>query len=621
MRQTAPVYYEEFIKDIPWESNPMLYTNDNMAAYYAAIRLINGDQPIETSINYDDTIWNYNLPTGDTRGDHTKIARMENCPEELYHCARFFQIHKLERKKKPSSICLRLNDSLRVLTAIMDKTEHKTLGVISTDDIIDEITSRDAGQSRLHSLFESLYQFYYFLEENCRMTLPVNCTTLKKLGKEAMRLEKATVVENKWPNIPEAYFDIILKGSCRIMRDSKAMPRFRAVAASIVLLSQLGIRLGDMLDLKVDSMFEEDADGLKMHYINYTVEKLSKPHAPKTRFDIFASPLAVESFNVLLSMRKHHHMHKKSDILILLPAQTKPNGHKTDGNALPRHAWRFAYGDYMLSNFWNECHMEWEGIRKTSFEYYHRDLKVKTRESVSIPASPQYRVHLCTYLFNHGVKLSYIEEHLAHLSEAMYGYYARPKDTRQENAEVAETFIKNVVVDNMTPIGLHSEELKANLLDFIDRKKLNVYTDMNEIMKVLDNEVAIRAKTGGFCYKASFLSCPEDPHTKNLLCAFNRCPNVYTFYYMADISYAKFKAHQEAYYANLQRGLKNAARKELINSMDILSRNLEPQLFQLDKEILAHGEDAIVERYPALKQIVEHLIEIKQEIRIWKTKQ
>ena len=377
MRQTAPVYYEEFIKDIPWESNPMLYTNDNMAAYYAAIRLINRDQPIETSINYDDTIWNYNLPTGDTRGDHTKIARMENCPEELYHCARFFQIHKLERKKKPSSICLRLNDSLRVLTAIMDKTEHKTLGVISTDDIIDEITSRDAGQSRLHSLFESLYQFYYFLEENCRMTLPVNCTTLKKLGKEAMRLEKATVVENKWPNIPEAYFDIILKGSCRIMRDSKAMPRFRAVAASIVLLSQLGIRLGDMLDLKVDSMFEEDADGLKMHYINYTVEKLSKPHAPKTRFDIFASPLAVESFNVLLSMRKHHHMHKKSDILILLPAQTKPNGHKTDGNALPRHAWRFAYGDYMLSNFWNECHMEWEGIRKTSFEYYHRDLKVQ----------------------------------------------------------------------------------------------------------------------------------------------------------------------------------------------------------------------------------------------------
>ena len=255
----------------------MFYTSDNMAAYYAAIRLINGDQPIEKSIDYHETTWNYNLPTGDTRGDHTKIARLENCPDELYHCARFFQIHKLERRKKPSSICLRLNDSLRVLTSIMEKTEHKSLGVISTDDIIEEITNRDAGQARLHSLFESLYQFYYFLEENCRMTLPVNYETLKKLGQQAKRLEKASVEENKWPNIPEAYFDVILKGSCKVMRDDKAMPRFRAVAASIILLSQLGIRLGDMLNLKVDSMFEEDAEGLKMHYINYTVEKLSKP--------------------------------------------------------------------------------------------------------------------------------------------------------------------------------------------------------------------------------------------------------------------------------------------------------------------------------------------------------
>lgn len=599
----------------------MFYTSDNMAAYYAAIRLINGDQPIEKSIDYHETTWNYNLPTGDTRGDHTKIARLGNCPDELYHCARFFQIHKLERRKKPSSICLRLNDSLRVLTSIMEKTEHKSLGVISTDDIIEEITNRDAGQARLHSLFESLYQFYYFLEENCRMTLPVNYETLKKLGQQAKRLEKASVEENKWPNIPEAYFDIILKGSCKVMRDDKAMPRFRAVAASIILLSQLGIRLGDMLNLKVNSMFEEDAEGLKMHYINYTVEKLSKPHAPKTRFDIFASPLAVEAFNVLLSMRKYHRMHKNSDILILLPAQTKPNAYKTDGNAMPRHAWRAAYADFMISIFWHECHMDWEGIRKKTIEYYHRDLKIKMKEVVSIPASPQYRVHLCTYLFNHGVKLSYIEEHLAHLSEAMYGYYARPKDTRQENAEMAETFIKNVVVDNMTPIGLHSDELKTNLLNFIERKKLNVHTDMSEIMKVLDNEVAIRAKTGGFCYKASFLSCPEDPHTKNLLCAFNRCPNVYTFFYMADISYLKFKGHQEAYYANLQRGLKNAARKELINSMDVLSRNLEPQLFQLEKEIQVHGVEVIVEKYPSLRLITEHLIEIKQEIRIWKTKQ
>ena len=89
---------------------------------------------------------------------------------------------------------------------------------------------------------------------------------------------------------------------------------------------------------------------------------------------------------------------------------------------------------------------------------------------------------------------------------------------------------------------------------------------------------------------------------------------------MADISYSKLKACEDAYYANLQRGLKNAAHKEVINAQDIINRTLNPQIFQLEREIEKHGAKDITDRYPALKPIVEHLEEIKQEIRIWKTK-
>ena len=68
---TQPVYYEEYIKNITWESNPMLYTNDNLAAYYAAVRLINGDKPIEESIDYNSPIWDYNRPVGDNYNQTT----------------------------------------------------------------------------------------------------------------------------------------------------------------------------------------------------------------------------------------------------------------------------------------------------------------------------------------------------------------------------------------------------------------------------------------------------------------------------------------------------------------------------------------------------------------------
>ena len=43
-------YYEEFITDIPWESNPMFHSRDNMAAYAAAVRLIVGDKPVNKSV-------------------------------------------------------------------------------------------------------------------------------------------------------------------------------------------------------------------------------------------------------------------------------------------------------------------------------------------------------------------------------------------------------------------------------------------------------------------------------------------------------------------------------------------------------------------------------------------
>ena len=96
---TQPVYYEEYIKNIPWESNAMLYTNDNLAAYYAAVRLINGDKPIEESIDYNSPIWDYNRPVGDNY-NQTTIAYMEDCPPELFHYVRFFQIGRASCRER-----------------------------------------------------------------------------------------------------------------------------------------------------------------------------------------------------------------------------------------------------------------------------------------------------------------------------------------------------------------------------------------------------------------------------------------------------------------------------------------------------------------------------------------
>lgn len=612
-------YYEDFIVNIPWERNPMLHTRDNMAAYIAAVKMMMGDKPVSQSVDYNSDTWDFNYTYDTPTNDPSETLQLGFVPEELKDYARFFIIHKIEKRKKISTIRVRLTNSISVIAAVMEKTRHKSIGVIDLDDLITEVQSRDVSASHMHNLYESLYQFYYFLEANCNRSLPVNLQTLKRLGVEAKRQSKITEKDDRLPDIPKEYYNKIFSTALSVMRNRRQPKRDRAVAAAIVMLTQLGVRVGDLLNITTDSLSSEEADGHQMSFIKYSVEKLSKPHAPQARFDIYASELCVEAFNILLKMREACPESKRYNYLIMLPEN--PRFPQKLSYPIAKSTFRAAVKKFCLVHLPVECHHPWPGIAPSVVQVFDYDLKKMVSDTVYVPVGGQFRVRLCTYLYEHGVKLSYIEQHLAHLSEMMFGYYARPRDTRQENAENAEQFISNIVLEGMTPIGLHSEELMANLRSFIDSKKLNVKTDMKEIMSCHDDEVAIRAKTGGFCYRSSLLPCPEDPHTNKLLCAYNRCPNVYSFYYMADITYSRLKACEDAYYANLQRGLKNAAHKELNSAQDIINRTLSPQIFQLQKELDRQGKDAILTKYPQLTDIVNNIESIKQEMKIWKAKQ
>ena len=49
----------------------------------------------------------------------------------------------------------------------------------------------------------------------------------------------------------------------------------------------------------------------------------------------------------------------------------------------------------------------------------------------------------------------------------------------------------------------------------------------------------------------------------------------------------------------------------------IIEHSLMPELTMLEEELQRHGEEEILEKYPQLTYIVNHLNEIKQEILTW----
>lgn len=164
------------------------------------------------------------------------------------------------------------------------------------------------------------------------------------------------------------------------------------------------------------------------------------------------------------------------------------------------------------------------------------------------------------------------------------------------------------------------QELKENIQKFIADNGFNVHTDIEAIVKALGDKIIIRGKTGGVCIKTSLMPCSKDARTNEMMCAYNVCPNLFHFYYMVDISYMNFQTLQETYKAMLSTGKVKAAQKELAKLKDVLNRRLIPELDELDKEIVNKGYNTILDKYPALIDIMENRESIRKEIEEWRTK-
>lgn len=89
-------------------------------------------------------------------------------------------------------------------------------------------------------------------------------------------------------------------------------------------------------------------------------------------------------------------------------------------------------------------------------------------------------------------------------------------------------------------------------------------------------------KTGGVCIKHSMLrECSKDAKTNEFYCAYGVCPNIFHFYYMADVSYRQAKELVETININKSRGLMRQVQKESHMLQTIINQKLMPELTEL----------------------------------------
>lgn len=203
-----------------------------------------------------------------------------------------------------------------------------------------------------------------------------------------------------------------------------------------------------------------------------------------------------------------------------------------------------------------------------------------------------------------------------HLSEDMAAYYIRPQKNLEK--EYSETIYRAVFKDGSKMLGTNGDAFVRKINEFIEQNHMNIQDDMEGVIQAVAKKFPLRSKVGGMCIRCGeVIPCASNNSTDVIYCAFGMCPNHCHMFFMADISYEEYLQNRDTAQYNKDNGYKKAYQKELNKLKYIIEHSLMPELTMLEDELERHGEEDILEKYPQLTYIVNHLDSIKQEVQTW----
>ena len=429
----------------------------------------------------------------------------------------------------------------------------------------------------------------------------------------------------KTPDIPNNFFRPFMKAVIQIAHDESMSLTDRAMACIYILLSQTGLRIGELLNLEVDDITSTLIfSGERTYYLRYKTWKRVKGNNAFTYEKTFINELSKFAFDMLADLYESDRNRLGTKMLFLGGARSRKTGAvPIESNTFDKMSVKFFFklNDYFPTvNVPDGTYIGVPQKNVTSEKFIKQQHpEVKT---IARPRNHQFRVHVCTELYNKGVPIEYINKYMAHLSTQMEDYYIRitPKNP-QEDMEFSYEVMKKVVSGDLHLLGGKDVDgMMKKINDFIADNKFNVKKDIDAICQSLLKQMPIRPKTGGVCIKSSIRECSIDAKTDDFYCAYGVCPNLFHFFYVASLSYRQYKEMREAIDINRKNGFTRQAQKETHRLANLISTKLVPELDELRKEVESKGVGTVLEQYPDLTEVVENFDDIYSEVTEWKSK-
>ena len=490
-----------------------------------------------------------------------------------------------------------------------------------TDDKIQDFLSRYDNILRFCQIQACLKNFFDYYSIN--YGIPLSDRRRKILSEHDKGALSAYKKNSKISNIPSDYYNQLLKAVINIS-DSPDQDKYtRAAACLMIILMQTGLRIGECLALKTDALQETTIfSGRKTYYLKYRTWKRERGNGTYSWERTYVNDLTQKAYKQLIDLYHDERLAAQTDFLYL--GSRYNIAYKTK---YPLYSSLFTFNSLRVYAEVNKVFPiidippnAYPGLTPHIIPKWSAvSIAYPDAKTITIPTSHQFRVYVCTDLYNKGVPLQYIRKFMGHLSNEMQGYYVRPNMKKpQEDMKFSSDVIKNIAVGETKLLGGSDPSgLTKQINKFIADNHFNVQKDMDAICAALVKKIPIRQKTGGVCIKSSMRECHLDNATNEFYCAYGVCPNLYHFYYMADLSYRQCKELLETISINQKNEFFRQVEKETNMLKTIAKTKLLPELDELKNVIEKKGAEAVMMQYPDLTEIIENFEEIEKEAKRW----
>ena len=393
---------------------------------------------IEHIINFDSDIWDARKGFTMSKSYLNKV-NFTNCHPDAKTLVKGFAAQELDDGKKFSTLHGTIPLLIRTINAAIEENGDGHLLFISTKDVLEGMNRifKTSKYDKLYA-FPLISRFLAFSASTIGIRFNVNEKELKWAQTAFYNEIKGYRSHKPIPDIPDEYFDIIINRCDEVMRDETLPLNDRLIAGMILIDSQLGLRISEVVALEVDCRdMWPCSDGVIRPYIVYNSIKASKGDVESLPVKTFCNPICDEALAYYLELRQRCVYADKTDFLYI--RDPHPSCHSNGEFPISPSSFNEQYQRFFGRYLREEARKDWGDITRIQTNIRG------DKELLSIPSIHSFRKHFFSFLVKAGLPMDYVDAAASHTpSEDLwvpYGVGIKPPSVKELSREQVDSII------------------------------------------------------------------------------------------------------------------------------------------------------------------------------------